>query len=110
MVFDTPFAGKITLRQENIDEIITKRPVTLLMQDGTVYRDKEVITDEELLELAQVSTYDDMPDFIRENREYARLMGFGLRAAGPDQKERTQSLMKELQEIETSGVPRGMEM
>jgi hypothetical protein len=47
VVFDTPFAGKITIRQENIDEIITKRPVTLLMQDGTVYRDKEVITDED---------------------------------------------------------------
>jgi probable F420-dependent oxidoreductase len=82
-----------------------------LSLNGEWQKMREVITDEELMELAQVSTYDDMPDFIRENREYAKLMGYGLRGGGgPEQKERMQTLMKEIQGIETPGVPRGMEM
>ncbi len=38
---------------------------------------REVITDEELLELAQVSTYDKMPQFLREHREYAKRTTLG---------------------------------
>ena len=47
VVFDTPFAGEITIKEENIDEIITSTPVTILMDDGTVFVDKEIITEDD---------------------------------------------------------------
>ena len=43
VVFDTPFAGEITLKQENIDKMITEETVTLLLNDGRVYRDKQIV-------------------------------------------------------------------
>ncbi len=43
VVFDTPFAGEITLKQENIESIQTSESVTLLMESGQVYRDKRVV-------------------------------------------------------------------
>lgn len=46
VIFDTPFAGEITLKQENIDTITTSEDVTLLMQDGSVYRNKKIIEQE----------------------------------------------------------------
>ena len=42
VVFDTPFADQITLKQENIERITTTEPVTLLMDDERVYRDKRI--------------------------------------------------------------------
>ncbi|HKI73032.1 MAG TPA: TIGR03617 family F420-dependent LLM class oxidoreductase [Pseudomonadales bacterium] len=80
-----------------------------LSLNGEWQKMKDVITDDELLELAQVSTYDKMPEFIRDNREYARLMGFGMRNSTPAQRERASDIMKQLQAIETPGVPRGLE-
>lgn len=81
-----------------------------LSLNGEWQKMREVITDDELLELAQVSTYDNMPKFIRENREYAGQMGFGGRGGAPADKDRADALMKELQAIKTPGVPRGLEM
>lgn len=46
VVFDTPFAGEITLKQENIESMVTTEDVTLLMQDGRVFRDKKIIEQE----------------------------------------------------------------
>jgi hypothetical protein len=46
VVFDTPFAGKITIDQENVERIITDEPVTLMMEDGTVYRNRQIISTE----------------------------------------------------------------
>ena len=46
VIFDTPFAGEITLKQENIETIITTEDVTLLMQDGRVFRNKKIIEQE----------------------------------------------------------------
>ena len=43
VVFDTPFAGEITLKQENIESMVTSEDVTLLMQDGRVFRNKKII-------------------------------------------------------------------
>lgn len=81
-----------------------------LSLNGEWQKMREVITDDELLELAQVSTYDKMPEFIRANREYAKLMGFGMRMSTPEQRERAADVMKQLQTIENPGVPRGLEM
>lgn len=77
-----------------------------LSLNGEWQKMKDVITDEELLELAQVSTFDNMPQFIAENREYASQMGFGIRSSSID---RTNDLMRKIQTIETTGIPRGLE-
>ena len=71
---------------------------------------REVITDEELLELAQVSTYDKMPDFLREHREYAKRTMLGMRYSTPDERARAHAVMAEVKKVQTSGVPRGLEM
>ncbi|XOV87838.1 MAG: TIGR03617 family F420-dependent LLM class oxidoreductase [Pseudomonadota bacterium] len=81
-----------------------------LSLNGEWQKMREVITDDELLELAQVSTYDNMPEFLREHREYASLTSFGMRGDTPAQRERGAALMQEIQAIKTPGVPRGMEM
>jgi len=71
---------------------------------------REVITDEELLELAQVSTYEKMPQFLREHREYAKRTTLGMRYSSPDERARAQAVMAEVRKVETSGVPRGLEI
>ena len=81
-----------------------------LSLNGEWQKMREVITDDELLELAQISTYDRMPEFVRDNREYASLMGFGMRTSTPEQRERASEVMKAVQAVETPGIPRGMEM
>ena len=54
VIFDTPFAGEITLKQENIEKILTTEGVTLLMNDDRVYRNKKIIEEEgELIVLDQ---------------------------------------------------------
>ena len=58
VVFDTPFAGQITLKQENIETITTSDPVTLLMKSGEVYREKRMVEqDGEVIVMAK----DDSP-------------------------------------------------
>jgi putative salt-induced outer membrane protein YdiY len=49
VIFSTPFAGKITITQDNVDRIITETPVTLKMQDGTVYEDRQIIATEKAM-------------------------------------------------------------
>lgn len=46
VVFDTPFAGKITLKQANIERIVADQKVTLMMQDGRVFREKQIVSRE----------------------------------------------------------------
>ncbi len=70
---------------------------------------RDVITDEELLELTQVSTYDNLPKFVAEHREYASRMSYGQRYTSPDERERARSVMSAVQAVQTSGVPRGLE-
>ena len=40
VVFDTPFAGQITIKQANIERIVADQKVTLMMQDGPRGRDR----------------------------------------------------------------------
>jgi len=80
-----------------------------LSLNGDWQKMKEVITDEELLELAQISTFDDMPAFLTRHREYASSMGFGLRRNASGSDEQSRQLMHEIQAIESPGIPRGLE-
>jgi hypothetical protein len=47
VMFDTPFAGEIKIANENISKITTKNPVTLKMSDGTIYREKQIVSTEQ---------------------------------------------------------------
>ena len=49
VIFDTPFAGEITLAQENIESMVTTETVTLLMDSGQVYRNKRVAEEDGVL-------------------------------------------------------------
>ena len=46
VVFATPFAGELTIKQENIEHIVASDPVNLMMADGTIYRDKKIVSNE----------------------------------------------------------------
>lgn len=46
VVFDTPFAGELAIKQESIEHIVTADPVNLMMADGTIYRDKKIVSNE----------------------------------------------------------------
>lgn len=49
VIFSTPFAGKITIDQDNIERIITETPVTLMMEDGTIYEDRQIVSTEKAM-------------------------------------------------------------
>ena len=44
VVFDTPFAGKISVKEESIARMVTDSTVTLKMEDGQILRDREIDT------------------------------------------------------------------
>lgn len=71
---------------------------------------RDIITEEDLLKLAETCSYDDFPQFVAEHREYASQMGFGMPVETDAQKERARDVMAKLQQVQTSGIPRGMEM
>jgi probable F420-dependent oxidoreductase len=80
-----------------------------LSLDGRWKEMQEIITEDDLLKLAETCTWDDYPEFVRTRREYASQMGFGMGGDSPEQKARAQDVMKRLQQVETSGVPAGLE-
>jgi hypothetical protein len=47
IVFKTPFAGEIKIAMANVLEVRTVNPVTLKMTDGTIYREKLIVSTEE---------------------------------------------------------------
>ena len=47
IVYDTPFAGRISIKQENIVSITTDKPVTLKLKNGAVYRGAYIATSED---------------------------------------------------------------
>jgi len=79
-----------------------------LSLEGRWQEMQEIITEDDLLKLAETCRYDDYPAFVKEKREYASHMGFGMPAETAEQKARADKLMQALQGLETSGVPAGM--
>ena len=71
---------------------------------------RETVTLDALTELAQTTTYDDLPAFIAEHREYASRTGFAMPRETPEQEERFRDVMGKVQAIENPGVPRGLEI
>lgn len=70
---------------------------------------QRVIPEDVLRVFAQTSTYDKLPDFIRDHREYASRISIGAPTRTPEEKERAKHILAEVQKIQTPGVPRGME-
>jgi hypothetical protein len=54
LVFETPFAGKLTVQQANVVRIMTDEPVNIMLKDGSVYRDRQIdVKDEVLVAIAE---------------------------------------------------------
>lgn len=72
---------------------------------------RETVTEDIVRVFAQTSTYDKLPEFVRDHREYASRMGLGdLPTQTPEQRERAKHIIAEVQKVQVSGVPRGLEM
>ena len=71
---------------------------------------RDTVTIDDILTLAQTTTYDGLPDFLTEHREYATRTGLGLPRDTPAQEERFQDVLKHVQAISNPGIPRGMAM
>ena len=69
---------------------------------------RKIIPEEVLREFAQTATYDELPKFLREKREYASRIGFQMPTRTPAERERFQYVLKEVQGIETPRAPRGL--
>lgn len=63
---------------------------------------------EHILDLAQTCTYDGLPDFLRDRREYATRTSLGLPRRTPEERERFQDLLRRVQAIDNPGAPRGL--
>jgi len=69
------------------------------------------VTEDIVRTFAQTSTYDKLPDFVREHREYASRIGIGdLPTNTPAERERAKHIINEVRKVEVSGVPRGLEL
>ena len=71
---------------------------------------REAVPLEAIAELAQTCRYDDLPEFVMKNREYASRMSVAIPSRTPEDRERAQDLRKKLQAIETPRVPSGLEL
>ncbi|MDH3915476.1 MAG: DUF481 domain-containing protein [Chromatiales bacterium] len=49
VIFNTPFAGDITIKQSSVARIVTEDRVIIMMDDGTVYRDRRIDSEGEQL-------------------------------------------------------------
>lgn len=70
---------------------------------------QKVIPEDVLRVFAQTSTYDRLPEFIRDHREYAGRIGLALPSRTPAERERAQHIIRQVQAVQTPGVPRGMD-
>ncbi len=94
------------LRMHGLEELGMK--LHELSKQGQWQQMREIITDDDLLKLAETCLYDDYPEFVASKREYASQLGFAV-PQGNDEGEMRRELMKRLQQVQTTGVPAGME-
>ncbi|MFV2091372.1 MAG: hypothetical protein ACC642_11990, partial [Pseudomonadales bacterium] len=80
-----------------------------LSLDGRWQEMREIITEDDLLKLADTCTYDGLPKFVEEKREYASQMGFSMPSETDEDAARARDIMHRLQQIEPHGVPKGLE-
>jgi probable F420-dependent oxidoreductase len=71
---------------------------------------REAVPLEAIAELAQTCRYDDLPEFLSANREYASRMSVAIPSKTPEERERALEIRRRVQELQTTGVPRGLEL
>lgn len=71
---------------------------------------RDAVPLEAIAELAQTCKYDDLPEFVMANREYASRMGVAVPSGTPEDRERADDLRRRVRELETPRVPRGLEI
>ena len=71
---------------------------------------RDAVPIEAIAELAQTCRYDDLPEFVMANREYASRMGVAIPARTPEERERADEIRRRLQALQTPAVPRGLEL
>jgi probable F420-dependent oxidoreductase len=69
---------------------------------------REIIPEEVLRGFAQVSSYEKLPQFMAEHREYASRVSFSMPARTPEERERFQRVLREVQAVQTPRKPRGL--
>jgi hypothetical protein len=69
---------------------------------------RAIIPEEVLRGFAQVSTYEKLPRFIDQHREYASRVSFTMPTDSPGERERFAHVLREVQAVQTPRVPRGL--
>ncbi len=92
------------LRLHGLEELGLK--LHALSLEGRWKEMQEIISDDDLMNLAETCKYDDYADFVKNHREYATRMGFSMPKKTGPQKERARDIMSQLQAVQTPGVPR----
>jgi probable F420-dependent oxidoreductase len=69
---------------------------------------RKIIPEEVLRGFAQTATYDDLPKFLAEHREYASRMGLAMPTRTEADRARLADVLKRAKAVETSGVPVGL--
>jgi hypothetical protein len=82
--FDTPFAGELSVAVANVEAIYTDKPITVLMEDGRVLHDQQIVARQDVLTMQgpdnQVTSFKPS-DIAAINPEPWR-MGDGYRWSG----------------------------
>jgi hypothetical protein len=69
---------------------------------------REAVPLEAIAELAQTCRYDDLPAFLETNREYASRISVAIPPG--DDRDRVAAIRRQVRDVKTAGVPRGLEM
>ena len=70
---------------------------------------QQIIPEDVLRTFAQTSTFDKLPEFVNEHREYATRIGVVMPAGTPAERERLAHVLGTVQKVEATGIPRGLE-
>jgi probable F420-dependent oxidoreductase len=92
------------LRLHGLEELGLK--LHALSLEGRWKEMQEVITDDDILELAETCKFDDYANFVTNHREYATRMGFSMPTGSSAEKERARDIMNQLQAVQTPGIPK----
>ncbi len=71
---------------------------------------RKIIPEDVLRGFAQTSTYDNLPGFIRDHREYASRLGLALPTGTPAQRERAVQIIQSIQKVQVPRAPKGLEV
>ena len=71
---------------------------------------QQAIPEDVLHTFAQTATFDKLPEFVKEHREYASRIGVAMPSNTPEQKERLGHVLKSIQAVDVPQVPRGLEV